>query len=418
MFYNSRRSLKGFFKTRNFKYYAAFFMLLAATITSVIIISKKKPADSSNDSITTDVADNEIVEDPTTELSSKGVYRITINLANNQIAFFPQDDNGSYNSIASKYMIAGISEIEEGSYKVDDVFKAKNSWIASDINFYRYYTSFNDTIIFHSALYSKQNDKNSLIVSDYESIGKNTTSQGITLQLADAKWIYENCSFECIIDVISDENEAVNNTALEKIHIPTGITWDPSDDATGSPWCPTKISRIVTNENMYVYVGTDLKSLKSYAKAFDSDDNDISKYIYITPIDISKKGTYTIEFNLLDIYGNQLTKKVNLVVSEKEKETESETESESETKTKKETETHIETESETPTEIVTQTENITETEVQTETETETEETTEPETESESESESESVEQTEGETTPFETAEEVPSETEQDNSDTE
>lgn len=85
--------------------------------------------------------------------------------------------------------------------------------------------------------------------------GKNNTP-GITLSVADAKWIYEHCSFDSVITIYTDKNE---RHTLELIKIPDGITWDPTDVTTGSPWVQTRIksmdapSTITIEEKILIY---------------------------------------------------------------------------------------------------------------------------------------------------------------------
>ena len=62
-------------------------------------------------------------------------------------------------------MPAGIpASIKEGTYEPQEALQGRFTWkLAEDGNYYRYYTSFGNEIVFHSSRYSEQHNKNSLI---------------------------------------------------------------------------------------------------------------------------------------------------------------------------------------------------------------------------------------------------------------
>ena len=127
---------------------------------------------------------------------------------------------------------------------------------------------------------------------------------------------------------------------------------------------------------------SDLSNIRKQIKAFDTDNNDISDYVIISGnFNLNSHGKYQMEIRLIDIYGNDLRKDIELIVTEKETESETETETETVTETETESESHSVKNPET-------TAKETESETQTKTETESE-TTPSVSQSESESESES-----------------------------
>ena len=215
-------------------------------------------------------------------------------------------------------MIAGIGAITEGSYQSSDGIKM--TWFESDDGYYRYYSNYGNGIEFHSALYNTSNDKNSLNASDFNTIGTDTDTPGITLQLADAKWIYENCSYQSEFVIYSDSDENVNYEFLKKTDIPEGITWDPTDTTDdNSVWCPTEVKLLECDSQIEVDTGDGINDIFKHVNARDKDDTSVISYVYITgKYNLDKAGEYKITLNLVDTSGNHLTKQITLIVRESE----------------------------------------------------------------------------------------------------
>ena len=374
VYISNRRGFKDFFKSRNTKFYIAIMIIfIAVVITTAIIIHKTKKynGDKHNNS---ESASENITSGPDSESTTdiEGIYNIQINLSNYTITIKDYNDN------FVRKMLCSFNSFEEGEYKNTDGTGLRNVWYDDKNNFYRYYTDFGNGLIFHSASYSEKNNKNSLNSDEYNMIGGKSNTPGITLSVADAKWIYEHCSFDSVITIYTDKNE---RHTLELIKIPDGITWDPTDVTTGSPWVQSRIKSMDAPSTITIEEkSSDLSDIRKQIKAFDTENNDISDYVIISGnFDLTSHGKYQMVIRLIDIYGNDLRKDIELIVTEKE--TESETESETETETETESESHSVKNPET-------TAKETESETQTKTETESE-TTPSVSQSESESESES-----------------------------
>lgn len=374
VYISNRRGFKDFFKSRNTKFYIAIMIIfIAVVITTAIIIHKTKKynGDKHNNS---ESASENITSGPDSESATdiEGIYNIQINLSNYTITIKDYNDN------FVRKMLCSFNSFEEGEYKNTGGTGLRNVWYDDKNNFYRYYTDFGNGLIFHSASYSEKNNKNSLNSDEYNMIGGKNNNPGITLSVADAKWIYEHCSFDSVITIYTDKNE---RHTLELIKIPDGITWDPTDVTTGSPWVQSRIKSMDAPSTITIEEkSSDLSDIRKQIKAFDTDNKDISDYVIISGnFDLNSHGKYQMVIRLIDIYGNDLRKDIELIVTEKE--TESETESETETETETESESHSVKNPET-------TAKETESETQTNTETESE-TTPSVSQSESESESES-----------------------------
>lgn len=376
VYISNRRGFKDFFKSRNTKFYIAIMIIfIAVVVTTAIIIHKAKKYNDGKHN-TSDTASENIYSEPDSESATdiEGIYNIQINLSNYTITIKDYNDN------FVRKMLCSFNSFEEGEYKNTGGTGLRNVWYEDKNNFYRYYTDFGNGLIFHSALYSEKNNKNSLNSDEYNMIGGKNNTPGITLSVADAKWIYEHCSFDSVITIYTDKNE---RHTLELIKIPDGITWDPTDVTTGSPWVQTRIKSMDAPSTITIEEkNSDLSNIRKQIKAFDTDNNDISDYVIISGnFNLNSHGKYQMEIRLIDIYGNDLRKDIELIVTEKETESETETETETETEMETESESHSVKNPET-------TAKETESETQTKTETESE-TTPSVSQSESESESES-----------------------------
>ena len=339
VYISKKKGIKDFFKTRNLKYYIAFLILFIAIIAVIVIVNKnEKPADNSEDDdhITVDETTTAYEED--TNPVARGIYRICINKSTHMVAAYAYDDkNESYSKTPSRYMIAAIGDIPDGTYNSQK--GNKSSWFEADNGFYRYYSDFDDDIVFHSSLYKNMNDKNSLIVDDYNTIGSDSSNMGITLQVSDAKWIYENCSYESEIVVYSKDTEQIEADFISVTDIPDGVTWEPTDNSEVSVWCQSEIKLLDCAQELTVKTGSNLNAVLRHVNARNEADESIVSYVYITgKYNLNKAGVYNITLNLLDVYGNHLTRAVELTVEESESdadensETEDETESETDTK--------------------------------------------------------------------------------------
>lgn len=332
MIYTSkRRKFKDFLKTRNWSYYFIFLVLFATVITCVFIGINKANKSKQNNETTAEFASSDITTTPTKDnMTTKGRYKIAINLSNHQISIYEWNQSKKdYSSDAIKYMTAGVNiKLVEGSYFFDEENFDKSNWYTtSSGDIYRYYTEFSDDFTFHTARYQEHNNKNSLDVVSYNTIGETVNSSGITLLCSDAKWIYENCSYSSEIFIYSDAAEPINENITVKLAVPNGLSWDPTDTSNGSTFCQTKVSDI---HCVYDFVNItqfgNVDFVKNFVKATDELGNDISSYVFT---DIS--GTFdTVEsmemtFYVADIYGNVIsdTILVNVVPNEQESESES-----------------------------------------------------------------------------------------------
>lgn len=330
MIYSSKRNkFKNFIKTRNMKYYVAFLALLAAVIVMVIVIShnNRQPEDAPSGAEELSVTDTDYETSETeAPITAVGKYKLRVNLSTHMVSIHEWSSAASaFDEKPFKFMICSVNgDIKAGEYPgISD--NSRELWHSENDLFYRYHVRFNDNISFHSAAYEKRNDAGSILPESYEKLNFGNSEYGITLLLADAKWIYENCSGESVIELYDGTDEVPDEASYNRyISLPEGVRWDPTDTASDSLWCRTRIKSLTSPDILSLKINTPAEFMMSFAKALDENDSDVSACIYITgTYDNSKPGLYAVTYNLIDIYGNHLTKNVYVTIEEPETETQS-----------------------------------------------------------------------------------------------
>lgn len=330
MVYTSRRrKVYDFFKTGNTKYYIAFGFVFVAIITAFILISRSRL--NSGNSTTTGNSNEEVTSSIINETEapdSKGRFKLCLNKATGQITVYAYDKNNELINEPIRYILCSHSDILEGSYTGSES-SSKTGWYAnSSDKYYRYVSDWGNGIFFRTAEYSTLNERNSLVVSEYQKIGAQPIESGIMLVLSDAKWIYENCSFDSELFVYSDIEEPIADSVIRTMAIPEGLFWDPSENIAGSPWNDTVLkSMSVTSDKIDVSLGISELGILKYVSVFDEEDNDCSSKVFVTgSYDLNKAGEYQITYNAVDLFGNHLTKQVRLTVIDYSIPSETETE--------------------------------------------------------------------------------------------
>lgn len=329
MVYTSRkRNFRRFVKTHNLKYYFAFLAMVLAIVAAVVVITRNNRSDKRPDVTdeTLKTSDETSGSETDTEPEVvRGIYRLCLNLETGCMAAYEWDvESEKFSENAARYMLFAARNITAGDFSAPYTGTSKSAWESSERKdrFYRYATSFGGKLVFHSPDYDTQGDRNSLIVESYSAIGEphpENLSDGITLTVADAKWIYENCSFESEISIYADKNERAPAPANRIIPIPDEIKWEPTDASHGTPWCQTEIEELTAPPVFELLLGAPVSVVLGSAKALDKSGTDVSEYIYISgEFDTDKAGVYSLTYNLIDIFGNHLQKPLKLTVKEPE----------------------------------------------------------------------------------------------------
>ena len=165
-------------------------------------------------------------------------YYIKVNVQTNTITIYKKDGNGNYN-IPLKAMICscGSETPVEGTFSL----KKYNNWQWKTISgrqYVQYASQISGDILLQSVPYTVKGAKSSLNYEEYDKLGTFSTQSSISLQVIDAKWIYENCPAGTQITFYTEETPGpLGKPTSQLITEDEQVRgWDPTDPEENNPW--------------------------------------------------------------------------------------------------------------------------------------------------------------------------------------
>ena len=225
-------------------------------------------------------------------------YLIKINKSKYFITIFKTGNNTKATAFKT-FRCSVNANVPIGSYKISE----KSVWRMLDTNQYAQYTSrIGATFYIHSVPYSSQKSS-SLITDAYNKLGSAASIGSIYLTVADSKWIYENCINETVVEVYENPAEEPAIAIADKVTLPFGTGYDPTDGGTTNKIVQHKIDYLQGVKDKQVAVGASI-NLWEGIYAVDLDGNDITSFISISgSVNTAVAGRYTITYNLMDTFG-------------------------------------------------------------------------------------------------------------------
>lgn len=171
---------------------------------------------------------------------TKSPYAIRVNRALNTVTVYEQDENGDY-TVPVKAMICSTARpgyvTPLGTYTLGSY---RSEWrLMLDGSYGQYACGFYGNYLFHSVCYSSQSH-DSLLYEEYNNLGGPASMGCVRLQVADAKWIYDNCPGGTQVTVYEDWDSpgplGKPDKQVDEITPETNNGWDPTDPAAGNPW--------------------------------------------------------------------------------------------------------------------------------------------------------------------------------------
>ena len=167
-------------------------------------------------------------------------YYIMVNREMNTVTVFTKDENGNF-TVPYKAMICSTGreghETPAGDFSILN-FKAEWCYMV-DGSYGQYAVGFRDGgYLFHSVCYT-QKDRATMMADEYNMLGDFASAGCVRLQVADAKWIFENCEVGTGVTVYdSPEAGALGKPAkaVEAITEENDNGWDPTDPDPYNPW--------------------------------------------------------------------------------------------------------------------------------------------------------------------------------------
>ena len=182
----------------------------------------------------------------------------------------------------------------------------------------QYCTRITGGILFHSVFYRAQ-DPGQLAYNAYNQLGNAASHGCVRLNVADAKWIYDNCPVGTKVTIYDRKNPGPLGKPTT-IRIDTSSPyrgWDPTDPNTNNPWRKQKPT-ITGAKNLVFERSNKKKDLKKNVVATDYMGRKLSikvsgKYT------ASKTGKYKITYSATDSIGNVNKKCVYITVKDTKK---------------------------------------------------------------------------------------------------
>lgn len=244
-------------------------------------------------------------------------YYIKINRQQNCVTVYGLDKNGEYKRPVKAFACSvGLNNATPlGTYYTP----AKYRWHTLMGNVYgQYCTRITGGILFHSVFYRAQ-DPGQLAYNAYNQLGNAASHGCVRLNVADAKWIYDNCPVGTKV-TIYDGKDAGPLGKPTPVKIDTSSPyrgWDPTDPNPNNPWRKQKPT-ITGVKNMVLERSNKKKELKKNVTATDYQGRNLSvkvsgKYI------AGKTGKYKITYSATDSIGNTTKKSVYITVKDTKK---------------------------------------------------------------------------------------------------
>ena len=245
--------------------------------------------------------------------SNKLPYYIKVNRQANCVTIYTLDEEENY-TIPVKAMTCSVglnNATPLGVSKISD----KYEWRRLFGNVYGHYSvRFNGHIMFHSVPYMKKSN-DTLKEGQFNMLGKPASQGCIRLCVADAKWIYDNCVEETIVEVYDGSNPGpLGKPSMPKISSDSPYSgWDPTDSSEKNPWQNGSVT-IHGAQNLSVKVGSVVDLLEGIS-ATDIDGLNI-EVIAEGNVDFNTPGRYGLTYKATGVLGQTVTVGVIVTVYE------------------------------------------------------------------------------------------------------
>ena len=301
MYYKSKRNnIKKWIFNSHSKIYLPILLLLGILIIVIIKnINVPNSQETYNEEETSTAIDSDNGATSSTDfVADNNTFLIKINKSKNFITIFKLDKNANETPFKT-FRCSVNSNVPIGNLKISEKF----AWRLLDTNQYAQYTSrIGATVYIHSVPYSSEKSS-ALIIDAYNKLGSTASIGSIYLAVLDSKWIYENCKNETVVEVYENATEEPAIALADKVTLPFGTGYDPSELATTNKVVQNKIDYLSGVKDKQVAVGTSI-NLWEGIRAVDLNGNDITSYISISgSVDTSVAGRYTVTYNLIDAFG-------------------------------------------------------------------------------------------------------------------
>lgn len=246
-------------------------------------------------------------------------YYIKINRRKNCVTVYEMDEKGKY-SIPVKAMACSVgvnNATPTGTFSISNQYR----WHQLMGGVYGQYCSrIVGGVLFHSVFYNTA-DPSTLAYNSYNRLGSAASHGCVRLNVADAKWIYDNCSSGTKVRIY-DGNDPGPLGKPNPVRIDTSSSyrgWDPTDPNPKNPW--RKMAPTIKGvKNITVERCAKKPNLKKGITATDYTGKALS--IHITgKLNMKKTGKYTLTYQTTDSLSRTTTVKRIITVRDTKKPT-------------------------------------------------------------------------------------------------
>lgn len=163
-------------------------------------------------------------------------YLLAVNRAENCVTVFTKDTAGNYTVPYFAMVASGGEATPVGSFHTIEHYRWR--FLQGDV-YGQYATRITGHILFHSVPYFSQSQSD-LEYDEFNKLGTAASLGCIRLQVADAKWIYDNCPIGTPTVLYDDANcpGPLGKPDFTKIDTANEALrgWDPTDPDANNPW--------------------------------------------------------------------------------------------------------------------------------------------------------------------------------------
>lgn len=251
-----------------------------------------------------------------TDLKDNGLpYCIKVNKIKNVVTIYAIGEDGYY-SKPIKAMVCSVGEsgnTPSGIFNLGD----REEWLLLEGDvFGQYATRITGSFLFHSVPYFTQN-KGDLEVEEYNKLGQSVSAGCVRMSVIDAKWIYDNCGEDTLVEIFESEYEGPLGKPVTAVISSGGSVgnWDPTDPVRENPYMG----------NIPVILGAYDREVERYSDfdvtsgvtALDSNGNDVTGHMQVDgEVDMNTCGIYKITYSVTDETGITGAATANIIVKD------------------------------------------------------------------------------------------------------
>lgn len=232
-------------------------------------------------------------------------YLIKVNRRMSTVTVYAKDSNGKYTKPIKAMLCSPGYDTPLGTFRTP----AKYRWhvLMGDV-WGQYCTRIHGGILFHSVWYYEKNPA-TLSNRQYNNLGQIVSHGCVRLNVADSKWIYDNCALGTTVVIYDSSNPGpLGKPKGLKVSEASKMGWDPTD--VWSPGNPYAKKNPVINgaKDINVNYGKSV-DLKKGVTAKSSTNQNITSSIKVkityngktvTKVDTKKAGNYKVTYTVTD----------------------------------------------------------------------------------------------------------------------